>query len=144
MSVRGEPKTPPSVVSPPWKRDNPHTPTYRPPHPHYENLPAANRHSAPQFDSGALSGGETPPPPRPEKLTPRHSASNANPQESVRQSHSYSLDPQKWRDELQAKTNTLKRVDDPLIFQFPVPYRQPYWLQVLQLVYGLSFVYCPR
>ena len=131
MSVRGEPRTPPSVVSPPWKRDNPHTPTYRPPH--YENLPLnKNRFSGPPLDGGALSGSETPPPPRPEKLAPRQRSGDRKPGDSVCQSHSYAIDPQKWRDELQARTNTLKRADDPLIFQFPVPYRQPEWLKVLQ------------
>ncbi|XP_067952208.1 pleckstrin homology domain-containing family A member 7-like isoform X2 [Watersipora subatra] len=139
VSVRGEPRTPPSVVSPPWRRDNPHTPTYRPPH--YENISSniEHRHTAPPLDDL----DRITPPPRPEKFVPKQSnidmgsaeSDITEPRrvpESVGQSHSFALDPQKWRDELQARTNTSKRVDDPLIFQFPVPYRQPDWLQTSQ------------
>lgn len=152
------------MVTPPWKRDNPQTPTYRPPH--YENLPSTNlmsknRHSAPQLNVDA-SGGETPPPPRPQKLTNRENhgqqqrpdvnlpSRQMEPQCNVRQQAVESepvesepvvsppvpaatmFNPQKWRDQLQARTNNFKRLEDPLIFQFPVPYRQPEWLQVLE------------
>lgn len=82
-------------------------------------------------------GQETPPPPRPQKLTPRDPQSNSTQrppidhhQPNVRQPDKAPFDPQKWRDQLQAKRNSIKKSNDPLIFQYPTPYKTPDWLKV--------------
>ena len=142
------------MVSPPWKRDNPQTPTYRPPH--YENLPSTAESTPRKQRASAIAAagaGEmerqeyTLPPPRPQKLTPRDSQSNiaqqhqaaatpsaagAQPVQSqqAQQASKEAFNPQKWRDQLQAKKNYSRKLNDPLIFQYPTPYRAPDWLKV--------------
>lgn len=88
--------------------------------------------------------GNTPPPPRPQKLTPQRSlpysaqqqvaeSSGGVEQANDRQAQASKpepFNPQKWRDQLQAKKSNARKLNDPLIFQYPTPYRAPDWLKV--------------
>ena len=145
MVVRGEPRTPTSVVSPPWRRENPHTPTYRPPHlENAANMAATSTEKTLRFFDDSQQSFDEAPPPRPKKLTPRNilPAPNATAQfDGSRAAGDFNINsqvnvnpqvntPTQTRNQLQATQNWMKRRKEPLIFQFPVPYKQPSWLQV--------------